>query len=76
MPSGFDTRTLRDLTYGKKQKAFSLNLNDRPGTFNTSIERMKSIFEVKKSTDLFKRKLKIIKKHLKDTFHPLRILLD
>ena len=54
-----------------RKKIYSIDLS-----MNSNIEKMKTFLEEKESSDVFKRKIKIIKKHLKDKEHPLKILLE
>jgi hypothetical protein len=52
-------------------------LNDSDSQFRQSqLERMQQLMENKKNTELFKRKVKIIKRHFKNSSHPLRMLVD
>lgn len=56
------------------RKAHSLESTTRRGSSN--FEKMKTFFDDREKTDLFKRKIRIIRRHFKHTSHPLRILLD
>ncbi|CDW84849.1 UNKNOWN [Stylonychia lemnae] len=66
-------RSQKNFTVAIKRQ-FSAEIAD--DTYKRRRDKIKTFLEKKETNDLFRRKIKIIKKHLRNTQHPLRILID